>query len=420
MNSNSITPELTQRQGPGAGIGLRVARVAGIGIYLDLSLLIVFVLITVTLGSGLFPRWHPDWSAALAWATALAAAVLFFVSVLLHELSHALVGRRNGVVIERITLFIFGGMAQMDEEPGSWRGEFWMAIVGPITSLVIGVGCVTLAVHLAGPAGIDPYDVERSLAALGVASTLLLWLGQVNMLLAFFNLLPGFPLDGGRVLRAVLWGLTGDLRRATRWATGAGQLFAWLFIGIGVAMMLGVRVPVFGTGFIGGLWISFIGWFLYSAALVSYRQLVLRESLHDVPVSRLMQTTLQGVPPDLPLDRLVDEYLLHSDQRAFPVIHDGRLAGIVCLDDVRKVERGAWPARVVADIMTPRSALVEVAPQDDAHKALGLLGEARVNQIPVIEQGQLRGLIRREDLLKWLALYANLDRRTASAFSHGH
>jgi Zn-dependent protease/predicted transcriptional regulator len=401
------------------GSGWRIARVAGIDIHLDLSLLVIFFLITFTLGTGLFPRWHPDWSPALSWATALAAAVLFFVSVLLHELSHALVARRHGIAVPRITLFIFGGMAQMENEPDSWRGEFWMAIVGPLASLLIGVLCALLATYLAGPASIDPNDVERTLARFDIAPTLLMWLGQINIVLALFNMLPGFPLDGGRVLRALLWGATGNVRLATRWAAGAGQLFAWILIASGVAMMLGLRVPLFGTGFVGGLWISFIGWFLYSAALASYRQLILKESLHDVPVTRLMQTALLSVTPELPVDRLVDEYVLHSDQRAFPVIRDGQMAGMVSLEDVRKIERGTWPAHVAGDIMTPLDALVRLGPQDDAQQAMDLLAKAGVNQVPVIEQGQLRGLIRREDVLKWLSLYANIDRKTAAAFSHG-
>jgi Zn-dependent protease len=397
------------------GSGWRLMRVAGIDIHLDTSLLVIFLLIAFTLGTGLFPRWHPDWSAALAWAAAAAAALLFFTSVLLHELAHALVARRHGIAVPRITLFIFGGMAQMEDEPATWRGEFWMALAGPALSVALGVSCALLAVKLAGPGAIDAADIERSLGRIGVAPTLALWLAQVNLLLAVFNMLPGFPLDGGRVLRALLWGISGNLRLATRWAAGAGQLFAALLIGAGAAMILGRSVPLLGSGLVGGLWVGFIGAFLYNAARASYRQLLARESLRDVPVERLMQTALLHVAPEWSVARLVDEGVLHSDQRAFPVLREGHMVGMVSLDDVRRLARADWPARTVAEIMTPLEALVRVAPQEDAQRVMNLLGKASVNQIAVLEQDQLRGLIRREDIFKWLAL--NLDRKTASAFS---
>lgn len=389
--------------------GFRIGRIAGIDIHLDWSLLIVFFLIVFSLGGTLFPSWHPEWSPAQSWLTALAAALLFFASVLLHELSHALMGRRYGVEVKRISLFVFGGVARLTNEPHHWRAELWMAIVGPITSLVIGVICAMLATAISGVAEINPDNPRQMLASLGPISTLLLWLGQINIVLALFNLVPGFPLDGGRVLRAALWGMTGNLRQATRWASAAGQFFAWLLIFSGVAMMLGLRVPIFGTGFVGGLWISFIGWFLNNAALLGYQQLVVKESLEDIPVTRAMQTEFMTVPPDLPVDRLVDDFFLHSPQRGLPVQGSDRLLGMVCLDDVRKLDRSRWPYTMVRNIMTPASKLVQVAPQDDMHKALTLLGEGEVSQIPVVENGRVRGLLRREDILKWIALYASAD-----------
>lgn len=397
------------------GNGFRIGRLAGVDVHLDWSLLIIFFLVAFSLGTALFPSWHPEWSPARSWMTALAAALLFFVSVLLHELSHALVGRRHGISVKRITLFVFGGLAHMENEPRYWRAELWMAIAGPVTSLVIGITCMAIAFYVMGSASIDPANVIQTLASLGTVPTLLLWLGQINMLLAIFNLVPGFPLDGGRVLRAVLWGMTGNLQRATRWASGAGQAFAWILIAGGVAMMLGFRVPVFGTGFVGGLWISLIGWFLNNAALVSYRQLLIRESLEHVPVSSVMQTGFSSAPPDLPVDMFVEEYFLHSDQRGFPIIAGDRLIGMVCLEDIRKLDRSLWPARTVRDIMTPAASLIRISPQDDVFNALSLLGESKVNQIPAIENGQVRGLIRREDILKWLSLYANADLKTAVA-----
>jgi Zn-dependent protease len=248
--------------------GIRLGSLFGITVQVDWSLLIVFFLIASSLAGGVFPQWHPDWSGLQAWTTAIAAAALFFASVYAHEMSHALVGRVYGIPVHRITLFVFGGVAELEREPDDWRGELWMAIAGPIASILIGIACLGIA-SLFTSTSVFALDA----ANLGTASTLLLWLGQVNLVLALFNLVPGFPLDGGRVLRAAVWGATGDLAKATRVAARAGQGFAGLLIGSGFAMMLGLSVPVLGEGYVSGLWTAFIGWFLYNAALQSYRRI---------------------------------------------------------------------------------------------------------------------------------------------------
>jgi Zn-dependent protease/predicted transcriptional regulator len=383
--------------------GFRVGQVVGIDIHVDLSLAIVFSLITLSLGTGLFPAWHPEWSPLVTWVTALAAAFSFFVSILIHELSHALVGRARGIPINAITLFVFGGVAQLEHEPHAWRAELWMAIAGPITSLVLGLLFLVLGGMFAGPVDLD--DGERAFAALNPTATLLLWLGPVNIILALFNLVPGFPLDGGRVLRAILWGLTGDILRATQWASKLGQAFAWFLIMVGISMMLGLRVPLLGGGLVSGMWLGFIGWFLNNAALTSYRQLLVREALEDVPVSRLMRRDLSAVHPDTHLDVLVDDYLMRGDQRAFPVTDEGDFLGLVCLEDIRRIPRQAWHATSVRDIMTPTGQLTTVTTDADAAEALQRLSRSGVNQLPVIDDGDLAGLIQREDILKWLSLY---------------
>ena len=387
-----------------ASAGLRLGRIAGIDVHADWSLLIIFLLIAFSLGAGVFPAWHPNWSPALAWLTALGAAALFFASVLLHELSHALVGRRYGIQVNRITLFMFGGMAHMENEPPTWRGELAMAIAGPLTSLALGV-IFAIAVNLiAGPVDIDPQSPASGLAALDPASTLLFWLAPVNVVLGLFNLVPGFPLDGGRVLRAIIWGASGDLVHATRVASRIGQVVAWALMAVGLLMMLGVRVPFFGSGPVSGLWLAFIGWFLNNAALASYRQLLLRESLEAVPVARLMQRSFERVGPDMAVNALVNDHLMASGQHAFPVERDGRFLGMVCVRDLQKaLGRGAEHARV-GDIMTPAEQLVTVAPGTDAMEALALLGRQSVNQLPVVENAALVGLLRREDVVKWLTV----------------
>jgi Zn-dependent protease len=390
--------------GAAARSGLRLGRVAGIDIVADWSLLVIFSLITFSLAAGVFPSWHPGWGAGLAWLTALGAAVLFFASLLAHELSHAIVARLGGMRVRRITLFMFGGMAHLESEPRSWRAELVMAAVGPLTSFVLGVVFLFLAAIAAGPLEIDPENPREALAALSPLATLLYWLGPVNLLLAAFNLVPGFPLDGGRVLRAILWGATGNLRAATRWASRGGQLFAWLLVATGTLMLFGVVVPVLGGGPIGGLWLMFIGWFLNNAALSSYRRLLVKETLEAVPVARLMRTQLERVDPELSVRQLVEEHLMQSGQRVLPVERDGRFLGLVSVSDLQKSERRAWDRMTAREIMTPVERLACVGPGADAGEALAELARRDVNQLPVLEDRRLVGLLRREDVIKWLAL----------------
>lgn len=387
--------------------GFRLTRLAGIDIAVDWSLLIVFLLLVLSLGMGVFPAWHPDWSLEFSVLMALAAAVLFFASVLLHEMAHALVGRAGSMPVDRITLFIFGGVAHLRQAPRTWRLELLTAVVGPVTSFLIS-GLSVLAVRFAARnVAVDPAFPEAVVAELSPIATLFLWLGEINLMLALFNLIPGFPLDGGRVLRAIIWGITGDLRRATRRAAQAGQVFSWLLVVAGLAMMLGLPVPFFGTGIIGGLWVMMIGWFLNSAAVMSYRQLLLNESIEGVAVARVMQSDFASVDGEMPLSRLVDDFLLPGSQRAFPVLDGGRFAGLVSLRDVRKVAREDWPRTLVRDVMTPASGISGVAPETSAAEAMVTLGREGVNQLPVIKDGQVRGMVSRENILKLLSLYGD-------------
>ena len=384
--------------------GFHLGRVSGIDIEIDWSLAIIFALIVVSLGSGLFPAWHPDWSPLQAWTVALVAAVIFLASVLAHELSHALMGRRYGIEIRRITLFMFGGMAHLTDEPQEWKAELWMALVGPLASMAIGLGCLWLAGLLTGPVTFDPQDPQALLRQLGATASLLLWLGQINLLLALFNLVPGYPLDGGRVLRAALWGMTGNPDLATRWASRAGQAFAWLLMSAGLAMMLGVTLPVLGGGAVSGLWLAFIGWFLNNAAVVGYRQTRARSALEGLDVSRLMLRQVPRVPPGMTIETLIDTQLMASGQRTFAVESDGSLLGLVSLSDLRHRPRSKWAQTTIAQVMTPRSRLTCTTPATPASEALYLLAGRDLNQLPVLENDQLVGLFRREDVLRWLSL----------------
>jgi Zn-dependent protease/predicted transcriptional regulator len=400
------------------GKGFHLARIAGIDVYLDWSLLIIFSLVLLSLGAGAFPAWHPDWSPLVVWGTALGTAVLFFASVLVHEFSHALVGRGFGIEVPRITLFVFGGMAQMREEPRAWKAELWMALAGPATSLVLGVGFTVLGWAIGGESwALLSTAPERAASMLSPLATLLLWLGPINIILGLFNLVPGFPLDGGRVLRAAIWGITGDLRQATLWASHAGQFVAWVLIAAGIAMAFGLSVPLFGTGFVSGLWLVLIGWFLNNAAIMSYRQLLLRETLEDVPVSKLMKTNVETVEPGTSVQTLVDEHLVRTDQRAYPVIDRGRLVGMVCLRDVHKLSRADWGATAIRTVMTAEDELASVGPDDSSLEAMRILGERGVNQLPVVDRGRVLGLVRREDILRWLSVYG--DRRIQGSGREG-
>jgi Zn-dependent protease/CBS domain-containing protein len=390
------------------GNGFRVGKLFGITIRIDWSWILIFVLVTWNLGT-VFSEVHRQWGAGLAWSTALLASLLFFGSVLAHELAHSLVARSQGVPVRSITLFLFGGVSNIQREPSSPGEEFLITIVGPMTSIVLGgvffvlsgVGLGSLASSVA-----NPFAAIRSLAPL---PTLLLWLGPINVLLGIFNLIPGFPLDGGRVLRSILWAATGNLRRATRWASYIGQLVAWLMILAGIGMVFGIEVPFFGTGFIGGIWLAFIGWFLQSASSQSYHQVVARDLLEGVPVSRLMRTDVPSVPPDVSVSSLVHDHIMGTDEHAFPVLDDSRLVGLVTLEDVRKVPREAWDRTIVSQIMTPRERLVVMAPGDDASEALEKLAQHDIRQLPVMQMDTFLGLLRRRDLVRFLQTQSSIQ-----------
>jgi Zn-dependent protease/CBS domain-containing protein len=384
--------------------GLYIGRIFGINIHIDGSWILIFLLITWSLASGLFPSWHPEWGMALRWGVAVSASLLFFLSILLHELSHSLVAKSQGLPVRRITLFLFGGVSNIEREPSTPKSEFLMAVVGPITSILLGVICMGLVSFSAARSNTPVSDAQEAIRHFGPVTTLLAWLGPVNVLIGLFNLVPGFPLDGGRMLRAGLWSATKNLHKATALATGVGRMVGWLFIMAGVAMVFGVNLPFFGTGLVSGLWLIFIGWFLSSAARSSYQQSVVRDLLDEVPVFRLMRPNVPTVTPSLSVSHLIYDYVMGTDERAFPVMEEDRLVGLVCLEDIRKVPKEDWESTKVEEIMTDVNHLDVVAASEGAGEALEKLTRRDVRQAPVVENGRLVGLLRRRDILKWLEM----------------
>lgn len=389
------------------GAGFSLGRIFGINIRIDWSWTFIFLLITWNLGV-VFGQAHPDWDTPLRWGVALIASLLFFASVLAHELAHSLMAQAQGIPVRNITLFLFGGVSNIQREPPSPRAEFLITIVGPATSILLGILFVGAAIALGAPWQVTG-NPANLLTQLDPVTTLFLWLGPINILLGVFNLIPGFPLDGGRILRSILWALTDNLRRATRWAAWVGQLIAWLLIVTGIAMVFGVQVPVFGTGVISGLWLAFIGWFLNSASVQSYRQVLIQDILEDVPVERVMRPNPPTVSPHNSVSSLVHEGVMGTDDHGFPVEDDGRLVGVVTLEDIRRISRHDWDTTTIAQIMTPADQMLTLNVHDCADEALNKLQEKDVRQLPVVDNGQVVGLLRRRDIVRWLQLQGDFE-----------
>ena len=363
--------------------GFRLGSVLGFEIRIDYSWFIIFFLILWTFSFGVFPAVLPDLDAAVYFAMGLTGTLLFFASLLAHELSHSVVARRRDIPVEGITLFVFGGMAHTRMEAESPGDEFVIAGVGPLASLGIAVLFGAIGI-LAGAAG-------WPLPIVVVAQ----YLAFVNLALAVFNLLPGFPLDGGRLFRAAAWKYTGSLRKATRWASNGGKVLGYVLIALGL-------LQFFGGALLGGLWFVFIGWFVRTVAQAGFRQHVLRESLEGVKVKDLMAPEPVAVPGDTNLDEFVQQFIMDGRHRAYPVVGDQGVTGLVTLDRVRKAPRDEWSQRTVADIMKPRDDVEVASPDQPMTEILDRFGGAEGGRILVIQDGELLGIITRSDLSRWI------------------
>jgi len=370
---------------------IHLGRVSGIMISIDYSWFLIFALFVFLLGQGYLPVVAPGQPVGWYWTIAVFTSLLFFASVLAHEMSHALVARRSHIPINNITLFIFGGVSQMEDEPPTAGDEFKMAIAGPLAS--VGVAIIFFGVSL--------LSVVAQSRLLFAAFT---YLWFINIFLAIFNMLPGFPLDGGRVFRAALWQWTGNLERSTHIASLTGQTFGFLFIFIGVGSLF---FPVLRN--YGGIWMALVGWFLVSAARNSYQQVVLRESLRHVSIREVMNPQTSPVPADISIEHLVTDYFLGESSSTLPVEQQGNVVGVVSVEDVRTLPRDEWKYRLVSEIMRPLSEETVLPADDDAWDAANRMAQSKRDRIIVADQNHVEGLVTRGSLLRWLQTHTRLS-----------
>jgi Zn-dependent protease/predicted transcriptional regulator len=366
--------------------------IGGIDIKVHWSWAIILALVTFQLAVGYFPLQMPGENTVVYWVLGLIAALLLFVSVLLHELSHSFMALARGLKVRDIVLFIFGGVSNIEQEPESARDEFLVTVVGPLSSLVLAAIFFGLEQLVSPP-------VRRVGAG---AAAVLQYLAFINLLLGLFNLIPGFPLDGGRVLRSIVWAITRNLQTATRVAGAIGQLVAYGFIFWGL-------YQAFFLSDLSGLWISFIGWYLLNAAQQSVAGTVVRESLRGMNVGQVMEPAPLVAGPHMTVAQLLTQFILPYNLRAVPVAEDGRLTGIVTLGDIKDVPQDQWGMVTVGQRMTGGEKLRTVRPQDGLDRAMELLGDGQFDQLPVVDPtGRLVGLLTRARLLRWLQIREEL------------
>jgi Zn-dependent protease/CBS domain-containing protein len=370
---------------------IKLGRIFGIKIGLHYSWLIIALLIAFSL-AGHFGAAHPDWGRGVIWGMAIVTALLFFAAIVAHELSHAMVARRRGLPVRSITLFALGGVAQLEKDAEDATTEFLVSIVGPIASAAIGFVCLMLAWLLGWTMTAGPTTPLMEM---------LVWLGYINIGLAIFNMLPGFPMDGGRVLRAIVWWHTGSAQRATRIASVTGQGIALAFIIFGIFRFFG------GAGF-SGLWMAFIGWFLLNAAKAAYTQQELTERLRGVRVGDVMARDCTVVDGNSNLHTFVHDYLLPTGRRCFLVAEQGEVTGLVTANEVKGIAKERWPYTTVFDVMLPLERLKTVTPETPVSEALEIIGRDNINQLPALTNGRLEGMISRDQILRYLLTRAEL------------
>jgi Zn-dependent protease len=371
--------------------GIPIGKAFGIQLRLHYSWFFIFALVTWALAAAYYPSVYPSWSLSARIAAGLITSVLFFGSVLIHELMHSIVSQRQGIPVQSITLFIFGGVSQITSEPKKPSDEFRMAIVGPLSSLII--GGILLGVYFQ-LRSVDTFAAQ-------FATAIAYWLGYINLLLGAFNLIPGFPLDGGRVLRSLIWWRSHNLTSATRIASNAGRVVGFIFIFLGIYF-------IFTGNWVNGIWLALIGWFLESAAVGSYQQLLMQEMLKGHVASEVMSSDCVVVPPDMTIDHLVNGNILTSGRRCFPVGSGSEIMGLMTLHNVKEVPREQWSTETVKEAMTPFDKLKWVRPDEELSSVLRILTQDDINQVPVVQDNKIVGMVSRENLLNFVNIRSRL------------
>jgi Zn-dependent protease len=343
---------------------------------------LIFGLVSWSLAVGYFPEEYPGLATPVYWVLGAVTSILFFASVLVHELAHAFVALRNKLPVRAINLFIFGGVAELTQEPRSAGVEFRIAIAGPVASL-------GLAAFFGGL-----YLLDQHIPLLAAPS---IWLARINLLLALFNMIPGFPLDGGRVLRAAMWWKTNNLRKATQAASISGQVVAFGFIAVGLFI-------AFNGSFFNGLWLIFIGWFLQNAAASSLAHTTIHEALRGITAAQAMQREFPRVSGLTPISQLVEENILKGGQRSFLVDEDGNVQGMLTLSDIRAIPERKWRFTTIRQVMQPFDRVIKVEPATELLAALQMMDQAKVSQLPVVDDNQVLGLLSRENIFNYLRL----------------
>ena len=391
MSDNSIGENVNGRRFKMLRGGVPIGKVFGISLRLHYSWFFIFALVTWALAAGYFPSEYPSWSLSVRVAAGLITSVLFFGSVMVHELMHSIVSQRQGIPVQSITLFFLGGVSQITSEPKRPADEFRMAIVGPLSSLVI--GGVLLGIYFQLRSG--------SAFAAQFATAITYWLGIINLFLGVFNLIPGFPLDGGRVLRSLLWWRRRNLTSATRIASNVGRVVGFIFIFVGIYF-------IFTGNWFNGIWLALIGWFLESAAVGSYQQLLMQGMLKGHVASEIMSGDCIVVPPNMSIDQLVNGNILTSGRRCFPVGSGSEIMGLMTLHNVKEVPRDQWTTETVKEAMTPFDKLKWVRPDEELSSVLRILTENNINQVPVVQDNKIIGMVTRENLLNFVNVRSRL------------
>jgi Zn-dependent protease len=360
--------------------GIPLGKILNIPVNVDYSWFLIFILLTWSLAISYYPSEFRHWSSALYWVLGAITTIMLFVSVLLHELGHSIIALRYKIPVRNITLFIFGGVAQITSEPPTAMAEFWIAIAGPVVSFLL--------------AGVF-YLLEFIFQSLTPLFALMKYLAYINATLGLFNLIPGFPLDGGRVFRAVVWGTSGDFRKATRIASGTGRVIAYLFILAGVYF-------IFSGNFAGGIWIAFIGWFLESAAQSQVQQMAIRDLLAGRKVLQAMSHNYTIISPSITLQRLADNQILGEGRRFFIVQDENGVRGALTLQSIREIPRDQWPYTSAEQAMIQAGSMQWVHPDTELWDALERMDQNGVNQLPVIQDDQIAGLLTRENVISFL------------------